>query len=43
MKELVSSGIIETYSPLVDVKGSYVAQFEHVSWLLYLLLLLLSI
>jgi methionine aminopeptidase len=31
MKSLVSSGIIESYGPLVDVPGSYVAQFEHVS------------
>ena len=23
-------GIVESYAPLVDVKGSYTAQFEHV-------------
>jgi methionyl aminopeptidase len=31
MKELTSKGIVEAYEPLVDVPGSYVAQFEHVS------------
>lgn len=31
MKSLVSSGIVEQYGPLVDIPGSYVAQFEHVS------------
>ena len=31
MKTLVSSGIVESYEPLFDVPGSYVAQFEHVS------------
>ena len=31
MKSLVSNGIVESYGPLVDVPGSYVAQFEHVS------------
>ncbi|KAJ9647089.1 hypothetical protein H2199_002075 [Coniosporium tulheliwenetii] len=29
MRSLVSNGIIESYGPLVDVPGSYVAQFEH--------------
>jgi methionyl aminopeptidase len=29
MKNLVDNGIVESYSPLVDVKGSYTAQFEH--------------
>ncbi|KAK5099563.1 hypothetical protein LTR24_001222 [Lithohypha guttulata] len=29
MRSLVSSGIVESYGPLVDVPGSYVAQFEH--------------
>ncbi|KAK5145561.1 hypothetical protein LTR32_002693 [Rachicladosporium monterosium] len=29
MKSLVSSGVVECYGPLVDVPGSYVAQFEH--------------
>ena len=33
MKSLVSNGIVESYGPLVDVPGSYVAQFEHVSLL----------
>jgi methionyl aminopeptidase len=31
MKTLVQAGIMESYAPLVDVAGSYVAQFEHVS------------
>lgn len=31
MKSLVSNGVVESYGPLVDVPGSYVAQFEHVS------------
>jgi methionyl aminopeptidase len=31
MRSLVSHGIVEQYEPLVDVPGSYVAQFEHVS------------
>ncbi|KAF2666362.1 methionine aminopeptidase 2-like protein [Microthyrium microscopicum] len=29
MRSLVQSGIVEAYGPLVDVPGSYVAQFEH--------------
>ncbi|KAF1999819.1 methionine aminopeptidase 2-like protein [Amniculicola lignicola CBS 123094] len=29
MKSLVSNGVVESYAPLVDVPGSYVAQFEH--------------
>lgn len=32
MKNLIDNGIVESYAPLVDVKGSYTAQFEHV-WL----------
>lgn len=31
MKALVQAGAVEAYAPLVDVAGSYVAQFEHVS------------
>ena len=31
MKTLVKEGIVEQYEPLVEVTGSYVAQFEHVS------------
>jgi methionyl aminopeptidase len=31
MRSLVSNGIVESYGPLIDVPGSYVAQFEHVS------------
>ncbi|PYI00223.1 methionine aminopeptidase 2-like protein [Aspergillus sclerotiicarbonarius CBS 121057] len=29
MKNLIDNGIVEYYEPLVDVKGSYTAQFEH--------------
>eukprot|EP01113_Clastostelium_recurvatum_P037859 TRINITY_DN5579_c0_g1_i3.p1 TRINITY_DN5579_c0_g1~~TRINITY_DN5579_c0_g1_i3.p1 ORF type:complete len:483 (-),score=101.14 TRINITY_DN5579_c0_g1_i3:83-1477(-) len=29
LKNLVDLGLVESYMPLVDVKGSYVAQFEH--------------
>ncbi|KIV88614.1 methionine aminopeptidase 2-1 [Exophiala mesophila] len=29
LNNLVSAGIVEAYPPLVDVKGSYTAQFEH--------------
>ncbi|KAI9662348.1 MAG: hypothetical protein M1821_008515 [Bathelium mastoideum] len=29
MRSLVSNGIVECYGPLVDIPGSYVAQFEH--------------
>lgn len=29
LNNLVSSGIVEAYPPLCDVKGSYTAQFEH--------------
>jgi len=29
LKQLVNSGLIDPYPPLVDVAGSYVAQFEH--------------
>ena len=35
MNSLVNNGIVEQYAPLMDVKGSYSAQFEHVSMLLY--------
>ena len=31
LNNLVSSGIVEAYPPLVDKKGSYTAQYEHVS------------
>jgi methionyl aminopeptidase len=33
MRSLVQAGIMESYAPLVDVAGSYIAQFEHVSLL----------
>lgn len=29
LNNLVSSGIVEAYPPLCDIKGSYTAQFEH--------------
>ncbi|KAL5360176.1 MetAP 2-1 [Aspergillus floccosus] len=29
MKNLIDNGIVESYAPLVDIKGSYTAQFEH--------------
>jgi methionine aminopeptidase len=32
LNSLVSNGILEAYEPLADIKGSYSAQFEHVSW-----------
>jgi methionine aminopeptidase len=31
LNNLVKAGIVEDYPPLVDRKGSYTAQFEHVS------------
>ncbi len=31
MKSLISNDIVTCYTPLVDIPGSYVAQFEHVS------------
>jgi methionyl aminopeptidase len=31
LKNLVDLGIVEEYPPLVDIKGSYTAQFEHTS------------
>jgi methionyl aminopeptidase len=34
MRSLVQAGIMESYAPLVDVAGSYIAQFEHVSLLI---------
>lgn len=33
LNNLVSSGIVEAYPPLCDVKGSYTAQFEHVRYI----------
>jgi len=29
LKSLVDAGIVNPYPPLVDIQGSYVAQFEH--------------
>jgi len=31
MKSLIEQGAVECYEPLIDIPGSYVAQFEHVS------------
>lgn len=31
LNTLVKSGIVDDYPPLVDKKGSYTAQYEHVS------------
>lgn len=31
MRSLINSGIVQSYAPLVDLPGSYIAQFEHVS------------
>lgn len=31
MRSLIAEGIVDYYEPLVDIPGSYVAQFEHVS------------
>lgn len=31
MRNLIDNGIVEEYTPLSDIKGSYTAQFEHVS------------
>lgn len=30
MNSLISHGIVQMYPPLVDIPGSYTAQFEHV-------------
>lgn len=35
MRNLADNGIIDVHAPLVDIKGSYVAQFEHVSFLIF--------
>lgn len=29
LRELCTAGIVHPYPPLCDIKGSYVAQFEH--------------
>jgi methionyl aminopeptidase len=34
MRTLVNSGVIESYAPLVDIPGSFIAQFEHVGAIL---------
>ena len=30
LNNLVQGGLVQAYPPLVDIKGSYTAQFEHV-------------
>ena len=30
MNYLISQGVVEMYPPLLDIEGSYSAQFEHV-------------
>lgn len=30
LNNLVANGIVESYPPLCDIKGSYTAQYEHV-------------
>ena len=37
MRNLMENGIVESYAPLSDIKGSYTAQWEHVSLNLVLL------
>lgn len=32
MRNLLDNGIVESYAPLSDIKGSYTAQWEHVSY-----------
>ena len=34
MRTLVNSGVVESYAPLVDIPGSFIAQFEHVGAIL---------
>lgn len=34
LNSLVSHGILESYEPMMDIPGSYSAQFEHVSLML---------
>lgn len=33
LKNLVDNGVVQAYPPLCDIKGSYVAQFEHTFYL----------
>ena len=37
MNSLASQGIVEVYPPLMDIEGSYSAQFEHVCFRLALI------
>lgn len=36
MNHLASQGLVEVYPPLMDIEGSYSAQFEHVRFLFLL-------
>lgn len=40
MNNLASQGIVEVYSPLMEIEGSYSAQFEHVMLSCFLFLVL---
>lgn len=33
LKNLCDAGVVDAYPPLVDIKGSYTAQFEHTIYL----------
>ena len=33
LKQLCDAGVVDAYPPLVDAKGSYVAQYEHTIYL----------
>lgn len=33
LKNLCDAGVVDAYPPLVDIKGSYTAQFEHTLYL----------
>lgn len=33
LKNLCDAGVVDQYPPLVDIKGSYVAQYEHTIYL----------
>lgn len=37
MNQLASKGVVEVYTPLMDIEGSYSAQFEHVCLVSFLL------
>lgn len=43
MNQLANKGVVEVYAPLMDVEGSYSAQFEHVCFSSTLLTIQLTI